>query len=267
MNSEPTCANCGHDIAENFCPNCGQKKYRRIDGKYIKEEIQYTVLHTNKGFFYTIKNLIKNPGKSVKEYVDGNRVNHYKPILLAFVMSGISTYITFKVIKLGKILEEIPTKVNPNASQTAFMADYSNSIQTYSTFIFMMMIPFFALASFISFRNMKQNYYEHIVINSYLYVVYTLYCIAIMYPLMYFMQGSSAFMYISGITLFGFALILPWFFKNLYPEISRSKIWLNTIIFCILSGFLYLIVVTFGAILFIIYEISTKGIEIMQPTQ
>ncbi len=76
MNKEKICASCGHEINQNFCPNCGQKKYRRIDAHYIKEEIQYTILHTNKGFFYTLKNLLKNPGKTTRDYLDGNRINH-----------------------------------------------------------------------------------------------------------------------------------------------------------------------------------------------
>ena len=265
MNTEHTCKNCGHEIAENFCPNCGQKKYKRIDGKYIKDEIQYSILHTNKGFFYTIKNLIKNPGKTVRDYLDGNRVNHYKPILLAFVMSGISTYISFKILKMGKIFEEIPAKMNYKTSQSLLMADYSNFVQSYNTFIYMMMIPCFALASFLTFRKLKQNYYEHIVINSYLYVVYVLFCMIFMYPLMYFIQGTNASLYISALTMFGFVFIFPWFFKNLYPQLNKSKIWLNTFVFCLLSGLLYFFAIFVGATIYIIYEISTKGIEVMKP--
>ena len=60
---EDNCKNCGTLITGNFCNNCGQKKYKRIDKKYLIDEFQYTILHTNKGFFYTVKNLFKNPGK------------------------------------------------------------------------------------------------------------------------------------------------------------------------------------------------------------
>lgn len=50
---ENTCQNCNHDIIENFCANCGQKKYKRIDKKYLWDEVQYTFLHLNKGFLYS----------------------------------------------------------------------------------------------------------------------------------------------------------------------------------------------------------------------
>ena len=95
-----TCLNCNNPVIENFCSNCGQKKYKRIDKKYIWDEIQYTVFHTNKGLLFSVKNILKNPGKTAKEFIDGNRVNHYKPILLVFVLSGIATLVSFKVLNL-----------------------------------------------------------------------------------------------------------------------------------------------------------------------
>ncbi len=83
---ESNCKNCNEIIVENFCGNCGQKTYKRIDKKYIWDEIQYTLLHTNKGFLYSVKNILKNPGKTAREFINGDRVNHYKPILLAFAL-------------------------------------------------------------------------------------------------------------------------------------------------------------------------------------
>lgn len=50
-----TCPNCKNIIHGNFCSDCGQKSYRRIDKEYIWEELQYTLLHTNKGFLYSVK--------------------------------------------------------------------------------------------------------------------------------------------------------------------------------------------------------------------
>ncbi|MBC8645230.1 DUF3667 domain-containing protein [Flavobacterium lindanitolerans] len=69
------------------------------------DEVQYLAVHTNKGFFYSLKNVARNPGKTAKKFIDGDRVNHYKPILLAFVLSGISAFLSFKVIKSDVIME------------------------------------------------------------------------------------------------------------------------------------------------------------------
>jgi Protein of unknown function (DUF3667) len=112
---ENNCQNCNHVIVENFCSNCGQKKYKRIDKKYVLDEIQYTLLHTNKGLFYSIKKLLKNPGKTAREYIDGNRVNHYKPILLIFLLSGISAFISYKVLGFAEVMADFYSKSSNNS--------------------------------------------------------------------------------------------------------------------------------------------------------
>jgi hypothetical protein len=104
---EATCLNCTTEIVQNFCANCGQKKYKRIDRKYIWDELQYSTVHMNKGFFYSLKNTLKNPGKTARTFIDGNRINHYKPIALAFILSGISSFISFKIVGLGEIMSAI----------------------------------------------------------------------------------------------------------------------------------------------------------------
>lgn len=47
------CLNCGHEISLNFCPNCGQKKYKRIVKNIyaMKFNIQYYILIK---VFYTL---------------------------------------------------------------------------------------------------------------------------------------------------------------------------------------------------------------------
>lgn len=100
------CKNCQGEIAFNFCANCGQKKAKRIDGKYVKDELQYVLIHTNKGFFYSLKKVVRNPGKTASEFIDGNRVNHYKPILMVFLLAGISAFITNTFIHPAEVMRQ-----------------------------------------------------------------------------------------------------------------------------------------------------------------
>jgi hypothetical protein len=248
MNPE-TCGNCGNSIDLNFCPNCGQKKFKRIDGKYIKDEIQYTLLHTNKGFFYTVKKLLQNPGKTTLEYLNGNRVNHYKPILLVFVLSGISTFISYKILNMGDLMatyyNEMLIEKGQNPNQMDFMAKMSN----YTTLLIMAFLPFFAISSLIAFRKQGHNYFEHIIINSFLYVLFTLFVMFVISPILFFIKDPNIFLMITMSSFIAAFPLMIWFYKGLYPQLSFGKIIGKSLLMGFLSLILYLVVsIGFGLV-------------------
>lgn len=213
---ELNCQNCNLIISDNFCGNCGQKKYKRIDKKYIWDEIQYTFLHTNKGFLYSVKNILKNPGKTAKEFIDGNRVNHYKPILLAFLLSGISAFISFKIIGFKEIMANYYAKQNLNSALTN---DYMTIASSYNSIIMLLLIPFFAFFTKLAFKKWGHNYYEHIVINSYFLCLYLLFNIFFIYPLMFlFKSNLSIVPSLSSLSMLSIPFLLTWFFKELYSD-------------------------------------------------
>jgi hypothetical protein len=219
---EQNCQNCSTLILNNFCDNCGQKKFKKIDRKYIWDEIQYTFLHTNKGFLYSIKNIIKNPGKTARAFIDGNRVNHYKPILLVFVLSGISTFISVKIIGFEKIMSAFYVKETLNSG---YMNDVMTSLKSYNSILMLLFVPVFALTTKLAFRKWGNNYYEHLVMNAYIVCVYILFNIIIISPLLYlFKNNMDYFTMISSLTMVSVPFILVWFFKGFYPDKSIKSI-------------------------------------------
>lgn len=209
-----TCHNCSTLITGNFCSNCGQKKYKRIDKKYIWDELQYTLFHTNKGFLYSIKKILSNPGKTAREFINGNRVNHYKPILLVFILSGIATFISYKLLKLKEVMNDYYTQSNINSSQ---MGDFMNFLSSYTSIIMLLLIPLFALSTWIAFKKWGHNYYEHLVMNAFILSFYTLISIIFIYPVMFiFRHSPNVFILITQLSLLIVPLILCWFFKTFY---------------------------------------------------
>lgn len=86
-----SCRNCSDVITGNFCANCGQPvKLKRVDSHYVSHEIQH-LLHFEKGFLYTIKELLVRPGKNVKEFIADNRSRLVKPIIFLIITSLIYT--------------------------------------------------------------------------------------------------------------------------------------------------------------------------------
>lgn len=262
---ELNCQNCNEIITAHFCSNCGQKKYKRIDRKYILDEIQYTFLHTNKGFLYSVKNIIKNPGKTAREFIDGNRVNHYKPILLAFVLSGISAFISFKIIGLEKIMSSIYAKENINSE---FMNDYMTITSSYNSIIMLLLIPIFALFTKLAFRKWGHNYYEHVVMNSYILCYYTLFNIFIVYPLMFIMKNNvEYFSYFTSLSMLAVPFMLVCFFKEFYSDkplksiIGRVGV---TIGLMILGFIIFMMMIFIGTVIFAAIK-GPEALEYMKP--
>jgi hypothetical protein len=258
---EQTCLNCDYTIDENYCRHCGQKRFKRIDKKYVTDELQYLLIHTNKGFLYTVKKLVKNPGGTAREFVDGNRVNHYKPMLLAFVLSGISAFISHKVIGFAKIMRELYEGQHMNS---AFMNDYLSFTTSYNSLIMLSMIPVFALGTWIAFHHWKNNYYEHIVMNAYILSAYVIMTIVLVYPILFFARHDANL--VGSISTFSFTLtpfLLTWFFKGFYPDKPLKQIiWrvLASIGLVLVAFFILMVVVTIGAF---IYGL-TQGPEAMK---
>ena len=235
------CPNCNQVVDGNFCSNCGQRKYKRIDRKYIWDEIQYTVLHTNKGFLYSIKNLIKNPGKTAREYLEGKRVNHYKPILLVFVLSGISAFISFKIVGLNEIVREIYS--TNEAMDSDFLNESLSFSASYTSLMMVFFIPFLALFSKIAFRKWGHNYYEHVIMNAYILSVHTLFDIIISLPAIYIVKNTiGVFGALPFLSFCIVPFILVWFYKGLYKDKSIKSIIARVllILLMILIGYIIL---------------------------
>ena len=252
---ENNCLNCNHTITENFCSHCGQKKYKKIDKKYVFDELQYTVLHANKGFLYSVKNIIKNPGKTARGFIDGNRVNHYKPVLLAFVLSGISAFCAFKIVGLAGIMASYYSK---ERLSSPFMIDYLSFTSTYHSIIMLLLIPFLALTTNLSFRRWGHNYYEHVVINAYILSFYTLITIVIIYPLMYlFKSNSDLVVSITSLSMLMLPFILTWFFKQFYKERSLKSIIRRILLIFLSTGVglsILMFIVAIGVVIFAVLK-------------
>ena len=87
------CKNCGTEINQNYCPQCGQPtKLKRIDGHYILSEIG-SVLNFDKGILFTIRELFLRPGQSVNKFIADDRNRLVKPIIFIIVTSLIYSLI------------------------------------------------------------------------------------------------------------------------------------------------------------------------------
>lgn len=246
------CCNCANTKVENYCAVCGQKKYRRIDRKYLIEELQYTFLHVNKGFLYSIKCIIKNPGKTAKEFIDGHRVNHYKPILLAFLLAGISSFVSLKMLNLDEIMLNSYNTPGQQAAKQQ-MSDFMNFASNYNSFLMMLFIPLVALFTKLAFNSKGHNYYEHVIMNTFGQSAYLLLMILVFYPIFFFLKDTPGT--IISLSFFSYLLVpilMYWFYKNVYADMSSGSIILRILAILGLGIISYIVIIIIAVIVIVI---------------
>jgi len=165
------CKNCGREVAENYCPNCGQStKVDRINLSNVVRELSESVFQIDKGLFYTAKELFVRPGRSIKEYLDGKRKKHFKPIAYALTLStiyfilsqllGSKTFVSDFLVGYTDAMETPTTETQQLALLKWFAKNYA-----YTT---LFLLPIYALASYLAFYKAGFNYLEHFVLNAYI---------------------------------------------------------------------------------------------------
>lgn len=203
-----TCKNCNHDFDGNFCNICGQKaKTARLDWHYLSDEAKYTFLHFNGGFTYSVKQLVTRPGHTVREFIEGKRVHHYKPILLLFVLAGIYGLLMHYIDMNSYFGSFTHTGTEEQQKKVIELQNkiFEWQVSHYSL-IEIVSIPVVSLASWLAFRKWRYNFIEHIILNSFSASLRLLFNIAV-FPLFYYSIGSAAMFPIHAlIALIGLAL-------------------------------------------------------------
>lgn len=149
------CKNCSNQIIHNFCSECGQPaKLKRIDRHYISHEVLH-LLHFEKGFFYTAKNLITKPGNSIREFINENRNKHMKPV--AFL---ILTSLVYTLIAHFFHADEIYNSKEKLAFGKSSIGDIQHWVQTHYGYANILMGIFIALCVKLLFRKYKYTLFE-----------------------------------------------------------------------------------------------------------
>lgn len=256
------CKNCTEEIALNFCPNCGQKKSKRIDRTYIKDELQYTVLHMNKGFLYSIKKILRGPGKTAREFVEGNRVNHYKPILLVFVVAGISAFLTNTFIHPEEILVKYYESKDLTGLEASSGIAASSYMYKYQSIMMLLFVPFMAFFTWLTFKKWGYNYYEHVIITAYSLVFLQVLSILIVFPLQLILKDNLD-LFITLPTILSILLMFGtfiWFYIDLYNNKSAGEVVMRLFLFGVIFIISFLILSILAGVGLGIY-MASNGID------
>lgn len=151
------CKTCNTEVNTKFCPDCGQPtSLKRIDGKYIIHEIGH-LLHFERGFLYTVRELITNPGQSIRNFLFENRNRLVKPIIFIIVSSLIYTLCNH----LFHFEDGWVMKADEKKSSTLAIFKWVQGHYGYANLI---MGIFIALWTKLFFNKYKYNFFEILIL-------------------------------------------------------------------------------------------------------
>lgn len=159
---ENCCKNCGTLFTGNYCNNCGQSaETHEINFHFLWHDIQHGLFHFDKGVLYTFKELFTRPGHSIRDYIQGKRIKHFKPISLTILIATLYAlvYHLFHLNLFEYSNTEAFEKIDGNKLNEWIFNHYS--------VVALATIPLFSIASFLVFRKQGYNYTEHIILNAF----------------------------------------------------------------------------------------------------
>lgn len=153
------CLNCNSHVENNFCPFCGQKSStKRFSMKhFVIHDFIHGVFHLDKGFLFTVKELVTRPGHSVREYIQGKRVDHFN-YFTGFIL----------LLAVGHFIGSYSQITGDQLFENGKMSGFHKVAKDFAKFILLATVPFYSFASYCVFKKAKIKYIEHLVINMYL---------------------------------------------------------------------------------------------------
>lgn len=155
------CKRCGKTVTDTYCSNCGLKKeLNRIDYSYLTQELG-SLFFFEKGFLYTVKEMLVRPGKSVRRFLYQERDTFVKPLIFVIVTSVIYSILNYSLgFKDGYI------KFSDSAeSYVLIIGSLATSNYGYTNITIAICITFWVK---LLFKHKNINFYEIAVLICYL---------------------------------------------------------------------------------------------------
>lgn len=233
-----TCKNCNDTYKGNYCPNCGQPaETHKLNFHFLLHDIQHGIFHFDNGIFYSIAQLFKRPGHTIREYLQGKRVKHFKPISMVVILATIyGLLIHFFDISL------IKETLSLSSSYENFIKEKSKDwIEHHYAWATLLTLPIYTLASFLIFRKLKYNYIEHLVLNSFAASQrLVIHIIAI--PFQYYFFGKHALEEINWLLVVFDFILIYWTYAQFFNSLSKAKALALTFFSYVATIIIYLVV-------------------------
>lgn len=158
-----TCKNCGHRFEGKFCNNCGQTAdTNRINYHDLRHQLTHSLFHIDAGLFYTSKQLFMRPGDAIREYLEGKRVNHIKPLSYILILAGFYILVCHL---LDINLFNISVESAKDGIETEKSVNLDEWFLSHFGWVTLASIPLYTVGTAVCFYGKGYNFVEYLVLN------------------------------------------------------------------------------------------------------
>jgi hypothetical protein len=183
-------------------------------------DIQHGLFHVEKGILFTAKELFTRPGHSIREFLNGKRVRHFKPVSLVIVLAGFYGLLShaFHVNLLSNNFEVTGSGDKFNQTKAA-IEHLSEWISQHYSILALLQIPIFSIGTWLAFKKTGYNFIEHLVINSFI-SAQKLFIHIVLFPLFYLYNNVPALKTIARVTDFLGYAVAVWTLFQLFNQLN-----------------------------------------------
>lgn len=182
------CPACSTPAAGEYCFNCAETlRPTRFSMKYIVSTIPNVFMGVEEGLTFTTKQLLKQPGKTIKAYLAGDRNRYTQPFKYLLFMCGMYALLfNWKTIT-GTSTDSIFAFYTKDPAAIAYLdAQYTAS----QSLLTIALLPVLSFMSWVGFRSNKLYFGEHLYMNSFI-IGFIMFINLVFFPLMLALNGSE----------------------------------------------------------------------------
>jgi len=231
----------------NYCPACGAKVVvNRLTFKNLTYDITERYFNLDNTFIRTVVQLCIRPEEVIDAYIQGVRRKYLNPIShlgIALTFSGLLIFIMQKVLT-SEMFNGYGAKLSEETSNKLW-----DTIIDYSSLLFVLYIPVFALAGYLTFN--RKNYLLSEYIIAYIYIMAQWSIVIFPISLITLLVAPSVYMSFSFPLLFIMILYCVFVMQRIHRYTTGAMI-LRSFVFFLLTIVGYFgIVILFYVVMFI----------------
>lgn len=236
-----TCKNCGQTYTGHYCNNCGQPAAtHQLNFHFLWLEIRHDLLHFDQGIIYSIKQLFTRPGHSIREFIQGKRIRHFKPVSLVLLLATIYIFL-YHYFNISFTDTSAKTEIESVKINEWMFSHYSWTV--------LLTIPLYTIGTSIAFRKQGYNLVEYLILNTFKASQRLVINIAL-FPLLYYFNGTSTMRTLTLIIYLIDVGLIYWTNAQFFNKLSLKRTLLLTLFSQILFLTSLIIVISIGILIY-----------------